>query len=192
MNGSAEQCRDARILEVGAGDSLIADILAERSVPFALLTVTDASEKMLGHSGPWAKANVNLRVCSMGGARSQIEASILSYRASVTRITLRHSGVKPGEYCSLVVGSCSQRPPMNGHWHFAKPCNTPVWIAAEFERRDGNIICVPSLILSTKGPRPHCCTILDFSCCKSVVCLFATSTVVTSRRNSSLVIPPMF
>jgi SAM-dependent methyltransferase len=50
------------ILDVGAGDSVVAAVMAERRAPLERLLLTDSSEVMLAHSEPWIQMGARAEV----------------------------------------------------------------------------------------------------------------------------------
>jgi ubiquinone/menaquinone biosynthesis C-methylase UbiE len=138
------RCRD--ILEVGAGNSVVASILHERGLPLTGLELQDASESMLAHSRRWhtlgastiisdarsisrTDATVSLLVASLGDPYN-----VSAYWAEAARV------VRPGGRALFTM------PSFQWAARFRALQEGDSLQVAKFVLRDGRIVDVPSYI----------------------------------------------
>jgi SAM-dependent methyltransferase len=133
-----------RICETGAGDSLLAPLLADRGWDLGGLLLTDASPAMLAHSEGWANAGAQLSVAeaeSLPVPSSSLDLVVASLGdpydddglwAEVSR-TLRDGG-----RCVFTTPSWQ--------WAMAFRADARGFDLAEFTLADGTVLSVPSRI----------------------------------------------
>jgi SAM-dependent methyltransferase len=139
---------DARILEVGAGKSILLEYLKENNVKVSRLIVTDASPTMLNYSRKIETGQDQLMV-AMASCLPLVDHDMMAIVAS-----LGDPYNEIGFWCEAYRVLCP-----NGHilfttpsheWAraFRKDCNGN---ASEFELNDGRKIYAPSIILEVNN-----------------------------------------
>jgi SAM-dependent methyltransferase len=133
------------VLDVGAGDSVVASVMAERRAPLERLLLTDSSDAMLGHSGSWIRK----------GARAEVaDAANLPVRNQSVGVLVASLGdpYNTPEFWSEVRrvldvhGFVIFTTPSYEWSDSFRPLNGEPEDSAEFELADGRKVRVPSFI----------------------------------------------
>jgi SAM-dependent methyltransferase len=134
-----------RIWDVGAGASLVAELLVERRASVDGLAILDCSPAMLRHSEPWAASGAELFVASVtemptGDASSSLVVSSLGDAYNEPALWIEIARVLAPK------GTCVYTTPSHD-WATRFRADAPDGgITAEFELADGRSIRVPSLV----------------------------------------------